>query len=631
MPTARDANGFSRFLAVGVIAVGIVTGCTPPGPAALLKGERLLRENKTAEAVAAFEEAVRIMPGTAQAWNHLGLGYHRQGDVAKAANAYQRACELDRNLAVARFNIGSLYLEAGNHQLAVDAFTTYCSLQPREGEGWLRLGQAQIGLAATTPGTTDRQRLLEAARRNLEHAPESADKANAIGQVLALRGRYREALAEFSRALTLQPDLASAVMNQAVALQQSGDRRAALQRYRDFLKMQPDSPQAAGVEALVTQLDRELNPVAFVAPIATNSAAPTPAPAVVRTTAPPAVVAVQPQPAAVVPKPAPATNPPPVATKPAASTNVVAARPVPKPPAATNPAPVIAAAPLTTVTLTEEAPIKPAVDSPRPSNVAELAAKPTPLPTEPNLSGLTNPTAKAPPAEDRSKGSSFVRKLNPATWFSGKDKTAKAAPAKLPPPTLTETAPTNAPAPAPAPVYVPPPKPVYPRYAYPVRTAPAAGNRAEAEKVFVSAFEEHRAGREVTAAAGYKQALLLDPAYFEAHYNLALALAGTPATAEALKHAETAVVLNPKASAARLELALLLDRSGHPTDAAVELEKIIAAEPANVNAHLTVANLFAQRLGEQAKARTHYLKVLELDPRNSQANAIRFWLATPPQ
>ena len=625
MQAARDFYGFTRFLAIGVIAMGIASGCMPPGPAALLKGERLLRENKTAEAVIAFEEAVRIMPGTAQAWNHLGLAHHREGDVAKAAHAYQRALDLDRNLAVARFNLGSLFLESGNNAAAVDAFTTFCTLQPSVGEGWLRLGQAQVRLAAATPGPTDRQRLAEVARRNLEHAPDSADKANAMGQVLALRGKYRDASEEFSRALTIQPDLASAVMNHAVVLQQLGDRRGALQRYRDYLKMAPGSPQSAGVEALAATLDRELNPVPLVVAVATNP----PAPTVVRTASPPATVAVQARPPAVVPKPPVATNPPAAVVKPAPASNVVALVPA-KSVVETNIAPVVSVAPLTTVTLEEEAPIKPAVDGPRRSTSAEIVSKPTVLPDEPNLSGLTNPAAKTTPAaEDRSKNSGFLKKLNPTTWFSGKDKAPKqSASAKLPPPTITAPSATNAP--APAPVYVPPPKPTYPRYAYPVRTAPNAGNRDEAEKVFASAVVEHRAGREVTAAAGYRQALLLDPSYFEAYYNLSLALAGTPSGAEALKNAETAVVLYPQSSAARQHFALLLDRAGHATDAAAELEKIVAAEPANANAHLSLANILAQRLAEPAKARVHYLKVLALDPKNSQANAIRFWLATPP-
>jgi Flp pilus assembly protein TadD len=49
-----------------------------------------------------------------------------------------------------------------------------------------------------------------------------------------------------------------------------------------------------------------------------------------------------------------------------------------------------------------------------------------------------------------------------------------------------------------------------------------------------------------------------------------------------------------------------------------------------VNAHLTLANLYANRLGESAKARAHYRKVLELEPKHPESVAIRYWLAANP-
>jgi hypothetical protein len=36
-------------------------------------------------------------------------------------------------------------------------------------------------------------------------------------------------------------------------------------------------------------------------------------------------------------------------------------------------------------------------------------------------------------------------------------------------------------------------------------------------------------------------------------------------------------------------------------------------------------------MNDTAQARAHYLKVLELEPRNLQANDIRFWLSANPQ
>jgi Flp pilus assembly protein TadD len=61
-----------------------------------------------------------------------------------------------------------------------------------------------------------------------------------------------------------------------------------------------------------------------------------------------------------------------------------------------------------------------------------------------------------------------------------------------------------------------------------------------------------------------------------------------------------------------------------------ELKKIVAANAGEMRAHLALGNLYAQQLRDPARARTHYLKVLELDPRNPQATDIRFWLASNP-
>ena len=65
-------------------------------------------------------------------------------------------------------------------------------------------------------------------------------------------------------------------------------------------------------------------------------------------------------------------------------------------------------------------------------------------------------------------------------------------------------------------------------------------------------------------------------------------------------------------------------------DAADELKKILVAHPAEVRAHLTLANLYAQTLRDAAAARSHYLKVLELEPSHPQASEIRFWLSANP-
>jgi Flp pilus assembly protein TadD len=43
-----------------------------------------------------------------------------------------------------------------------------------------------------------------------------------------------------------------------------------------------------------------------------------------------------------------------------------------------------------------------------------------------------------------------------------------------------------------------------------------------------------------------------------------------------------------------------------------------------------LGNLYAEQLRDIPRARQHYNKVLQLDPRNPQAQSIRYWLVANP-
>ena len=71
---------------------------------------------------------------------------------------------------------------------------------------------------------------------------------------------------------------------------------------------------------------------------------------------------------------------------------------------------------------------------------------------------------------------------------------------------------------------------------------------------------------------------------------------------------------------------------GHERDAEATLRAAIDGAPPQEawHAHLALANLYAQQLRQPAKAREHYLKVVETDPHNPQASAIHYWLVANP-
>lgn len=275
--------------------------------------------------------------------------------------------------------------------------------------------------------------------------------------------------------------------------------------------------------------------------------------------------------------------------------------------------------------------------APAPRPAGATPTQPTAAPTRPSPAGA--------PAQARSRSSAPepVSVETPRTpglsKFSGTEvaRTSGAAraepPTNLPSPEPASTVPRPASSPTPAPATLPPAalspsaETRTPRYRYQSPPAPKAGNRSEAERAFAQGVQAHQAQRLSEALGSYRTALRLDPSFYDASYNLGLAATQAGDLPLALSSYENALAIRPLSSDARYNFALVLKQANYPLDAANELEKLLAARPDDTRAHLALGNLYAQQLRDPAKARLHYIKVLESDPLNPQAAAIRSWLA----
>jgi Flp pilus assembly protein TadD len=164
-----------------------------------------------------------------------------------------------------------------------------------------------------------------------------------------------------------------------------------------------------------------------------------------------------------------------------------------------------------------------------------------------------------------------------------------------------------------------------------IETASASSiARVQAEQLFAEGHRAQQAHRFSDAIKSYRAATQQDPTYFEAFYNLGLALGESGDATAATSAYENALAVRPDSLDARYNLALLLKQRGDFTRAATEFESLLEKYPGDTRSHLSLGNLYAQQLHEPAKARQHYLKVLETDPHNSQASSIRFWLTSNP-
>jgi tetratricopeptide (TPR) repeat protein len=243
----------------------LFNGCAPPGPRALLAGQRLIDQRKYPQAVEKLRTATSLLPGNAQAWNYLGLACQHSGEPAESEKAYQRALALDHDLTEAHYNLGCLWLAQGKWEAAKTELMAFTLRRANSAEGLLRLGAAQLASAERETGAQGRTRELAAAEKSFTDAlridPQSAEALNGLGLVRLQRGRAGDAAHYFSSALQKQHDYGPALLNLAIVSQQYlKDRQFAVQKYREYIALKPPPDNLEAVNAILRQLEQDLNP-----------------------------------------------------------------------------------------------------------------------------------------------------------------------------------------------------------------------------------------------------------------------------------------------------------------------------------------------------------------------------------
>jgi tetratricopeptide (TPR) repeat protein len=592
----NSIRGIFFFAALALL----LSGCTPAGPRALLKGKKYLDRGNVAEAVTQFKRATTLLATNANAWNYYGVALQRAGQPDEAAAAYQNALKLDRDLVEAHFNLGSLALEQNKAELAKVEFTAYTLRRPNDAAGWLKLGFAQLKAGDTVPA----QRSFSSV---LALKPNDAEAYNALGLASLQLRKPRDAAQFFAAALQAHADFAPALLNLAtVNLQYLHDNKAALENYRSYLALTPRPANYDDVKTLVASLEQSDAAASVMAPaVVVKTSTPPPEPK-------PRIASLATQHFAFTSRSDPSENSSPHVSKPAYTSAA--------------PAPTVTPVPVQTVQVPPEAPI---VASPKPNPpvtnppAVTVAAAPPP----PATNAAVTPESIEVPMPEEPPRPGFWHRVFGSKKSYGAAKPGNQAGNLTPIPANAEQMAGTKPAPEKPVVEKRPPVPSFARYTFTSPRRPAAGDRRAAEGAFTKARLAEQDEKWPDAQQWYQSAAATDPSWFEAQYNTGVIAHRLRNFTVALPRYELALAIQPDSADARYNFALALKASGYVLDAMDEFKKILAAHPDEVRAHLALANLCAQSLHDTAQARQHYLKVLELQPDNPEAADIRFWLS----
>lgn len=164
-----------------------------------------------AEALANFDQALRLSPGMAEIHNERAAALLALDRPAEALAALDRSLALKPGYPGTLINRGMALMALNRPETALTDFETVLRLQPR-------LTLALVGRGAALEKLGRHADALESYNRAHAVNPRDCHALNQRGLLLARIGRNKEALADYDRALAIDPHPAALRFNRATAL-----------------------------------------------------------------------------------------------------------------------------------------------------------------------------------------------------------------------------------------------------------------------------------------------------------------------------------------------------------------------------------------------------------------------------
>ncbi len=203
----------------------------------LVVGKEHHDKGRYTEALAAYEQAIRLDPNNASAYNGKGDVLYELQIYQEALNAFEQAIRLNLTYAEAHRNRGHTLSVLGHYQEALAAFEPAIRLNPSDASAYHGKGNALSTLKRY-------QEALVAYEQAIRLNPSDANMYLGKSTTLFSLSRYNEALAACSQAIRLDPNNANVYTNKGTTLFSLSRYNEALAAYEQAIRLNPNNINA---------------------------------------------------------------------------------------------------------------------------------------------------------------------------------------------------------------------------------------------------------------------------------------------------------------------------------------------------------------------------------------------------
>lgn len=200
-------------------------------------GTILRRQERYDEALDAFTESSRLMPGFPETHSQLSYLFYRTGDGDDAVAEARTALSMDPANAEGYRYLGLALYSDGHYEAALHAFEEALAREPA---GSPANAEVYFDMGITYREQGDLRRAALAYRRALSLRPEFWEAHSNLGVVLHDQGKLDEAIVEYRSAKRLNPEEASVRNNLGNTLCDKEDFDSAITEFADLFRQSPE-------------------------------------------------------------------------------------------------------------------------------------------------------------------------------------------------------------------------------------------------------------------------------------------------------------------------------------------------------------------------------------------------------
>ena len=214
-------------------------------PVLLALGSWNLASADYSQAAAAYKTVADRDPKNAEAWSGMGRAYYQGGDPVQAEVAFRKALLANPADAHALLYLGIILTARGRYAEARPFLEKKLEASPND---VVTLNNLALVLSETGE---DLARALSLARRATAQAPTEPGLRDTLGMVYLKRGLYFNAVQEFEKVVSVQPNNATWRRHLAMALLEMGNRIRAERELTIALQKSPSPAEREEIEKTI--------------------------------------------------------------------------------------------------------------------------------------------------------------------------------------------------------------------------------------------------------------------------------------------------------------------------------------------------------------------------------------------